>query len=63
MRAWLRLLTCKEATALVSQRHDRALTLWEHCTLKFHLALCEACRRFVKQTDFMRRALKRLIDG
>ncbi len=63
MRAWLRLLTCKEATALVSQRHDRKLTSWERFTLKFHLALCEACRRFVKQADFMRRALKRLIDG
>jgi hypothetical protein len=62
MRALLRLLTCKEATVLVSQRHDRKLTLWERCTLKLHLSICEACRRFVKQTDFIRRALKRMVD-
>jgi hypothetical protein len=62
MRGFIRLLTCKEASALVSQRHDRPLTLWERCTLKIHLSVCDACRNFVKQTEFMRRALKRLID-
>jgi predicted anti-sigma-YlaC factor YlaD len=62
MRGLIRLLTCKEASALVSQRHDRKLTLWERCTLKIHLSVCDACRNFVKQTEFMRRALKRLID-
>jgi predicted anti-sigma-YlaC factor YlaD len=55
-------LTCKQATALVSQRQDRKLTLWERCTLKLHLAICNACRNFVKQTEFMRRVLKRLVD-
>ena len=58
----MRLLTCKEASLLVSQRHDRKLTLWERGTLKLHLWVCDACRNFVKQTEFMRRALKRLFD-
>lgn len=55
-------LTCKQATTLVSQQHDSELTLWERCTLKLHLAICNACRNFVKQTGFIRRALKRLVD-
>jgi hypothetical protein len=56
-------LTCKEASVLVSQRQDRRLTLWERCTLKIHLAVCDACSNFVKQTDFIRRAVKRLVEG
>ncbi|HTD91876.1 MAG TPA: zf-HC2 domain-containing protein [Burkholderiales bacterium] len=55
-------LTCKEATALVSQGLDRRLSLWERCMLKIHLLVCDACRNFVRQADFIRRAVKRLAD-
>lgn len=55
-------LTCKQATELVSQGLDRKLTGWERLKLKLHLAICDACSRFVRQTAFMRRALKRLAE-
>jgi predicted anti-sigma-YlaC factor YlaD len=53
-------LTCKEATALVSQGLDRQLSRWERVKLRLHLALCDACSNFVKQSAFIRRAMRRL---
>ena len=58
----MRLLTCKEVSVVVSQGFDRKLTLWERCALKIHLALCDACRKFIQQANFIRRAVKRLAD-
>jgi predicted anti-sigma-YlaC factor YlaD len=58
----MRLLTCKEASMVVSQGLDRKLTLWERLALRLHLALCDACRNFVRQANFMRRAMKRLVE-
>jgi predicted anti-sigma-YlaC factor YlaD len=55
-------LTCKEATTLVSQGLDRQLTLWERVKLRLHLAVCDACSQFVKQSAFIRRAVRRLAD-
>lgn len=55
-------LTCREATELVSQGLDRELSRWERVKLKLHLLICDACSNFVRQTAFMRRALKRLAE-
>lgn len=55
-------LTCKQASELVSQGLDRQLALWERAKLKLHLLICDACSNFVRQSAFMRRALKRLAD-
>ncbi|HTE15822.1 MAG TPA: zf-HC2 domain-containing protein [Burkholderiales bacterium] len=56
----MRLLSCKETTALVSQGLDRKLSLWERCALRIHLLVCDACRNFVRQSAFIRRAVRRL---
>jgi predicted anti-sigma-YlaC factor YlaD len=56
-------LTCKEATALISQALDRKLTAWERLILRLHLLVCDACSNFVKQSAFIRRALRRLSGG
>ena len=53
-------LTCKEATTLVSQGLDRELSLCERVKLRLHLVVCDACRNFVRQAAFIRRALQRL---
>ncbi len=53
-------LTCKQATALVSQGLDRQLTRWERLKLRLHLLICDACMQFVKQSAFIRRAVQRL---
>lgn len=55
-------LTCREATELVSQGLDRELSRWERFKLKLHLLICDACSNFLRQTAFMRRALKRLAE-
>jgi len=56
------MLTCKEATRLVSEGLDRRLGLAERLALRLHLLVCEGCARFRRQVAFMRRALTRLAD-
>jgi hypothetical protein len=53
------MLSCKEATRLLSQRQDRALTMSENVKLRLHLVACFACTRFARQLAFMRMALSR----
>lgn len=55
-------LTCKEATSLVSQGLDRKLSLWEGLTLRMHLLICDACSKFVRQSEFIRRAVRRMSE-
>jgi hypothetical protein len=53
-------LTCKQATALVSQGLDRQLSGWERLKLRLHLLVCDSCSKFVRQSAFIRRAVQRL---
>ncbi|MBM3342453.1 MAG: zf-HC2 domain-containing protein [Betaproteobacteria bacterium] len=55
-------LTCKQAAALLSQGLDRKLSPWERTRLRLHLLACDACRNFVKQIEFIRRAIRRVAD-
>lgn len=48
------MLTCKEASALVSQSYDRRLSWGERLGLRLHLAICVACARFARQLRFLR---------
>jgi len=43
------MLTCKQASELVSQSLDRTLTRSERWSLRFHLLICVACARFNRQ--------------
>ncbi|MDZ4360470.1 MAG: zf-HC2 domain-containing protein [Variovorax sp.] len=49
--------TCKEVSALLIAREDRALPLAERLALRLHLAMCEACPRFERQLLTMRSAM------
>ena len=49
--------TCKEVSALLVAREDRALPLLERVALRFHLAACQACPVFERQLLTMRNAL------
>lgn len=51
--------TCKEVTALLVAREDRALPLVERVALRLHLAACRACPVFERQIVTMRNALQR----
>lgn len=50
------MLNCKEVTHLLSEAQDRKLTLTERLPLRVHLAMCQGCRNFSKQLDFLRSA-------
>jgi hypothetical protein len=56
------MITCKEATRLVSQGLDRRLAFGERMALRVHLLLCDGCTHFKKQTAFLRKAMARLAD-
>jgi hypothetical protein len=51
-------LTCKDASRLISEGMDRNLSFAEKLALRLHIAICEACKRFTKQVNFMRQAMK-----
>ena len=62
---WHRLthvISCKEASRLLSQAQDRRLGWPERAKLRVHLALCDFCTRFEEQLRFMREAMRRLGD-
>lgn len=50
--------TCKEATALMTAREDRSLSLVDRTALYFHLLACKACPHFEHQMLIMRSAMK-----
>ena len=52
-------ITCKEASRLLSQSQDRPLGRFEAWKLRVHLRLCNVCTRFAAQLRFMREAMQR----
>lgn len=52
------MLTCREASHLVSQNQDRPLSFNERLGLRIHLWMCVNCRRFERQIGLMRRLLR-----
>ena len=54
------MMTCKQATGLMSQAQDRPLTLKERITLRLHLMMCSGCSNFNRQMDFIRKAFRRI---
>ena len=57
------MLSCKDATRLMSQALDRHLSPWQRLQLRLHLLFCLGCRRFERQVDFLRQACRRFVGG
>ena len=55
------MITCKEASRLLSQSMDARLPLWQRVRLRLHLVLCDACNNFDRQVRFLRRAVAQLL--
>jgi hypothetical protein len=53
------LLSCREASRLISEDFDRDLGVAERASLRVHLAICVACARMTRQFEFLRRAARR----
>lgn len=51
------MLTCKEASRLMSSRQEQTLGVAERAALALHLVACRACRKVEAQMAFLRRAL------
>ena len=58
-RALGHIISCKDATRLVSQREDAPLSGWQRLVLRLHLSVCAACTRFERQVAFLRTAMQR----
>ena len=58
-RTLTHMVSCKEATRLLSQQQDRTLSYAERVKLRLHLGVCGACTRFARQLAFMREAFSR----
>ena len=56
----MKLLSCKEATSLVSEGLDRRLGVLERFSLRLHLLVCDGCSRVARQLPFLRKAMQRL---
>lgn len=54
------MLTCKDASQLMSQSYDRRLELMEKTGLRIHLAICKSCQVAHSQLDFVHQLCKRI---
>jgi len=57
------MLSCKDVSVLLSQAQERRLGVLELLGLKLHLMLCDGCRNFRRQIEFIRIAVRRYRDG
>jgi hypothetical protein len=51
------MLSCHDASRLLSDRLDRPLRTGERLALRLHLALCRGCSRTREQLRFMHKAM------
>jgi hypothetical protein len=57
------MLSCKQASQLISQSLDKPLTLRERFALKLHLCICKYCKWFSQQVQILRTAVKQMADA
>lgn len=54
------MMSCKQATHLLSQQLDRKLSRRETMSLNFHLMMCSGCTNFRENMAFLRKACDRV---
>ncbi|KAF0166063.1 MAG: hypothetical protein FD157_682 [Rhodocyclaceae bacterium] len=53
------MLSCRQATALMSQEQDRQLALSERIGLRLHVWICAGCSNYRRQLGVLREACRR----
>ncbi len=53
------MLSCKKASELIDKSDEIKLTLMEKLRLSFHVAMCEGCKSYRKQSLFIYKVLNR----
>jgi hypothetical protein len=51
--------SCREVTRLVLESEDHELALADRLALEMHWRICDACRKFRDQAQWMRQAMVR----
>jgi hypothetical protein len=59
----MKMISCKEASRLISEGQERQLGRMECWSLRFHLWMCHNCRRFEQQMQFLRKTLHAVGDS
>lgn len=54
------MLSCKEASQLVSQSLDRPLSFGQRLSLRLHLLICKMCHQYAHQLRFLQRVARHL---
>jgi len=54
------MLNCKQATELTSQPEAMPLPLGRRVALRLHLMICNRCRRYAQQLNFIQQVSARL---
>lgn len=57
------MMNCQQATRLISESQDRALSLSEKMALKVHVMMCAGCKNFSLQIPFLSQAMKAYAKG
>ena len=57
------MLSCQQATELMSQEQDRQLSLVERLGLRLHVLMCAGCNNCRRQMDVLRAACRRFGSG
>lgn len=57
------MLTCRQATELLSQELDRPLSLPERIGLRLHVLICHGCSNYRRQLRVLREACRRFSGG
>lgn len=57
------MLSCKQATELMSQEQDRRLGLAERIGLRLHVLMCSGCNNYRRQMGVLRAACRRFGGG
>jgi hypothetical protein len=53
------LVSCKEASHLLSKDQEQPMSWWERVKVGWHLTVCSMCRAFDKQLRFLNEAMRR----
>lgn len=56
------MITCENASWLISKKQNERLSLKDSFNLKMHLFACYLCRRYEKEIRFLTEAHQKLLD-
>jgi Putative zinc-finger len=54
-----RLISCKDASRLISQMQDGDLPFGQRLRVRVHLLFCDACTQFERQIRYLREVMRR----